>query len=176
MPPSGDDARRSAPAEDHRTPAPATGGRPVGTGPSPRSTTGNPAAAGPWARRFTAAFLFAWCAALIGPPAALLRWRETRLAVLADPAAQADWDVFRDDMRRQSGRDGPVQRKVPRSAEPPERVWLRDYVGLAITAWVTLVGVLGGFLGLTLRGLLAAAPAARGERPAGIGPSVSGRE
>jgi len=131
-------------------------------GASHHGTTGT-AGAGPcpgrWARRLIAAFIVAWSAALVGPPLALVRWREARLVTLADPAAQANWDVFREDMRRQSGRDGPVQRKVPRSAEPPERVWLRDYVGLAITAWVTLVGVLGGFLGLTLRGLLGAGAA-----------------
>jgi hypothetical protein len=174
MPSPGDAARRSALADDRS--APATGGAPGDTGPSPRFTTGILGPAGPWARRFIAAFLVAWCAALVGPPLALLGWRESRLAELADPAAQADWDAFRDDMRRQSGRDGPVQRKVPRSAEPPERVWLRDYVGLAITAWVTLVGVLGGFLGLALRGLLAVPPPVPGERPAGNGGSVSGRE
>lgn len=136
----------------------------------------DPSGRGRWVRRTTTAFLVAWCVALVGPPLALLRWREARLAELADPAAQANWDVFRDDMRRQSGREGPVQRKVPRSAEPPERVWLRDYIGLAITAWVTLTGVLGGFLGLTLRGLIDARPPPAGERPAGGPHDVSARE
>ena len=91
-----------------------------------------------------AVFLTLWAATLVGPPIALLRWRAARLAELDAPAIQADWDAFRDEMRRQSGRTGPVQRKVPRSPEPPERVWLRDYVGLAIAAWVTLTGVLRG--------------------------------
>lgn len=105
-----------------------------------------------------AAFLALWGATLAGPPIVLLRWRETRLAELDAPAIQADWDAFRDEMRRQSGRTGPVQRKVPRSPEPPERVWLRDYVGLAIVAWVALAGVLGGFLGLVIRGILRGSP------------------
>ena len=33
-----------------------------------------------------------------------------------------------------------------RAGTAPELVWLRDYLGLAIAAWVTLIGVLGGFL------------------------------
>lgn len=105
-----------------------------------------------------AIFLAAWSAALVVPPLALLGWRESRLARLDDPTVQADWDVFREDMRRQSGREGPVQRKVPRSSEPPERVWLRDYVGLAIVAWGTLVGVLGAFLGAIIRGIIRGTP------------------
>jgi len=88
----------------------------------------------------------AWGLALAGPPLALARWRQGRLAELTAPAVQADWDAFRADMRRESGRTGPVQRKVPKSAEPPELVWLRDFFPLAVTAWVVLAGVLGGFL------------------------------
>ena len=53
-----------------------------------------------------------------------------------------------------------MQRKVPKSAEPPELVWLRDYLGLAIAAWVTLIGVLGGFLAALALGMARAASAA----------------
>jgi hypothetical protein len=106
-----------------------------------------------------------WGLAVGGPPLLFLRWRESRLVALADPAVQAEWDAFRDDMRRQSGRDGPVQRKVPKSPEPPELVWLRDYPHLAITAWTVLVGVLGGFLVLTAVGARAAAVSAAEDRP-----------
>jgi hypothetical protein len=110
------------------------------------------------ARLAAAAYMVAWIGSLVGPPAVMLRWREARLARLAAPAAQADWDAFRADMRRQSGATGPVQRKVPRSAEPPELVWLRDYAALAVAAWVGFVGVLGACLGLLLVGGLRAVP------------------
>lgn len=100
-----------------------------------------------------------WCGLLIGPPVAFLRWREGRLAELAAPQIQADWDGFRADMRRESGRTGPVQRKVPKSAEPPELVWLRDYPSLAVTAWVAFVGILGGFVALLALGMLREAAA-----------------
>lgn len=92
------------------------------------------------------ALVASWALAVVGPPLALARWREGRLAELTAPGVQADWDDFRAAMRRESGREGPVQRKVPKSPEPPELVWLRDYFSLAVVAWVMLAGVLGGFL------------------------------
>lgn len=100
-----------------------------------------------------------WLGLLVGPPVAFLRWREGRLAELTAPAIQADWDGFRAAMQRESGRTGPVQRKVPKSAEPPELVWLRDYPALAVTAWVTFVGILGGFIALLTLGMLREAAA-----------------
>jgi len=89
-----------------------------------------------------------WLALLVGPPAYLLRCRTEWLASLERPQAQAQWDEFREAMRGQSGRAGPVQRKVPKTAEPPLRVWLRDYAWLAIAAWAVLGGTLGLFTGL----------------------------
>lgn len=85
-----------------------------------------------------------------------------RLATLSDPAVQAEWDTFREAMRQESDRSGPVQRKVPKSPEPPERVWLRDYFALAVATWVVLVGVLGGFLGLLVVGVSGRPPSGPG--------------
>ncbi len=106
----------------------------------------------------TAVVVAAWLATVCGPPAAFLAWRQQRLLVVGSPEAQAGWDAFRADMRQQSGRDGPVQRKVPKSSEPPELVWLRDYALLAVIAWVALVGVLGGFLAVLVIGVARGAP------------------
>lgn len=105
----------------------------------------------------TAAVAAAWLVLVVGPPLLLARWRDERLAQLAGPAVQAEWDAFRDAMRRQSDRSGPVQRKVPRSDEPPELVWLRDHFRLAVTAWVVLGGTLGGFVALLALGMTAGA-------------------
>jgi hypothetical protein len=119
--------------------------------------------------RLVAAVVVAvWLATLALPPAILAVWRTSRLAELSRPEIQAEWDTFRAAMREQSGREGPVQRKVPKSPEPPELVWLRDYFGLAVTAWVALVGVLGGFLGLLVLGVAA------GRRGPASGPGSAG--
>ena len=95
-----------------------------------------------------------WLTLVAAPPVAFLRWRQTRLAELSTPAAQREWDRFRADMREQSDDRGPVRRKVPRSPEPPELVWLRDYPLVAVSAWVIFVGLLGAVIGILLRGAL----------------------
>jgi len=105
-----------------------------------------------------------WLAALILPPLLLLRARADWLEQWDRPEAQSQWDAFRQDMRQQSGRDGPVQRKVPKSAEPPVRVWLRDYFQLAVVAWVLFMGVLGGFFSLLVVGVLRGAAGGIGSR------------
>jgi hypothetical protein len=99
------------------------------------------------------AVLAAWLAVVAVPPAALSVWRAKRLAELSEPGVQAEWDAFREAMLKESGREGPVQRKVPKSLEPPELVWLRDYFSLAVIAWVTLMGVLGGFVAALVMGV-----------------------
>lgn len=111
-------------------------------------------------------FLVAWGLLMAVPPAALLRVRGAWLEELADSAVQEDWEAFRREMAAQAGGAGPVQRKIPRSAEPPLRVWLRDYVGLAITAWLVLGGTLGAFLGVMVAGATA---------PSGAGTDADGR-
>jgi hypothetical protein len=102
-----------------------------------------------------------WLAALILPPVLLLRARADWLQQWDRPEAQANWDEFRREMRQQSGRDGPVQRKVPKSVEPPIRVWLRDYFRLAVAAWVLFMGVLGGVFSLFVVGVLRGAAGGR---------------
>lgn len=108
-----------------------------------------------WSRPAFIAAGAIWLALLVGPPAYLLCWRSEWLARVDRPEAQAQWDEFRDAMRSQTGREGPVQRKLPRSVEPPLRVWLRDYAWLAIAAWVVLGGTLGLFTALFAFGAMA---------------------
>ena len=112
-------------------------------------------------------FAAAWLTLVVVPPVILLGWRDARLADVSDPGAQEEWDRFRADMRQQSGDRGPVRRKVPRSPEPPERIWLRDYPLTAAAAWVLFVGLLGVVVGLMLRGALVTGPPHAG---------ISGRE
>lgn len=106
------------------------------------------------AQLVTAAVISGWIATLTVPPLLLLRERSGWLERLGGPEQQGHWEDFRRDMARQSGRDGPVQRKVPKSPEPPVRVWLRDHAALAVTAWILFVGVLGGFFSLLVVGVL----------------------
>lgn len=96
---------------------------------------------------------------VVVPPAVFLARREAWLAALDRPAARADWEAFRAEMRRQSGPAGPVQHKVPKSEEPPLVVWLRDHAWLAVAAWVALGGTLGGVIAAMVIGAARPAPA-----------------
>jgi hypothetical protein len=109
------------------------------------------------------ALLVGWLALLTLPPLVLWSTRDRWLADLDQPAVQAHWDQFRSDMKAQSDRSGPVQHKVPKSDEPPLRVWLRDYFGLAVAAWGVLGTTLYIFMSFVILGLIR--PAAKVSRP-----------
>lgn len=124
--------------------------------PSPRQDRPVPSAVDPPLHRrlggATWLFLVGFALFLTLPPLALYSVRDGWLAILEEEAAQEDWEAFRRDMREQSDRDGPVQRKVPKSAEPPLRVWLRDLMPLAVAAWMVLGGALAAFVGFLVLG------------------------
>ena len=109
------------------------------------------------------ALLVGWLALLTLPPLVLWSTRDRWLADLDQPAVQEHWDQFRSDMKAQSDRSGPVQHKVPKSVEPPLRVWLRDYFGLAVAAWGVLGTTLYIFMSFVILGLIS--PAAKVSRP-----------
>jgi len=122
---------------------------------SPRQAEDSPGR-GSGRRRWVAGIVvLAWGALMIVPPLYLVANRTAWLASLEAPATQENWEEFRSAMRAESGAEGPVGpvlRKVPKSVEPPIRVWLRDYLPLAIIAWMVLGGTLGGFLGMMIVG------------------------
>ena len=122
------------------------------------------------ARLITAAVIATWGVAVVVPPVLLLKARQAWLTRFEHPQEQERWDAFRRDMVRQAGRDGPVQRKVPKSVEPPVRVWLRDHAVLAVTAWILFMGVLGGVFGMLVVGVT------RGHAPPSLAQHQSRRE
>ncbi|NBP86932.1 MAG: hypothetical protein EBU59_00150 [Planctomycetia bacterium] len=107
--------------------------------------------------RVGVALIVGWVLLMVLPPLVLWNLRGNWLAKLERPAVQQQWDQFRQDMQQQSDRSGPVQHKVPKSAEPPLRVWLRDYFGLAVAAWGVLGSTLYAFLALAVMGVIGTA-------------------
>lgn len=98
--------------------------------------------------------LAAWIVFVGLPPLGLAMVRGRLLAWQSSPAVQAEWDRFREAMREEADGGGPVKRKVPKSAEPPLKVWLRDYFELAIVAWVVFGSVVFLVTGVLARGAL----------------------
>jgi hypothetical protein len=68
-------------------------------------------------------------AAIIWSLFAARRWAQTELA---RPESTAAWETWRDDVRANQDRPAPVQRRVPKSAEPPALVLTRDYFGVIL--------------------------------------------
>jgi len=118
------------------------------------SSRSEPTAATPnrWHDRGFVLLIIFYLAFVALPPLGLSMVRERLLAWQSSPAAQQEWDRFRDAMREESTGEGPVKRKVPKSAEPPLKVWLRDYFALAIGAWVLFGSVVFLVTGMLARG------------------------
>jgi hypothetical protein len=68
--------------------------------------------------------------------------------------AQSEWDTWREDAKSQAEGKGPVARRVPKSAEPPALVLMRDYFALCMVIAVALSSVLFGTLAFFVRGAL----------------------
>lgn len=91
--------------------------------------------------------------------AVLLGARHSALATYGTPEAQAEWNDWRRRAAEQTESGGPVERKVPKSAEPPALVLMRDHFAACLgAALVAATGVYGTFM-LLLRGAVGVAPA-----------------
>jgi hypothetical protein len=72
----------------------------------------------------------------------------------AGPNAQQDWEEWREAVKEGQAKDLPVQRRVPKSDEPPAVVLLRDHFGVCLTIAVVLSAVLFGTFLLFIRGAI----------------------
>jgi hypothetical protein len=84
------------------------------------------------------AFYVVWMSLLLG---GLFWGRQVALRDYAGPEAQAQWQDFREDMKRLGGK-GPVQRRPPVSDEPPALRLMRDHFGVSLGATVVFGSLL----------------------------------
>lgn len=64
---------------------------------------------------------------------ATFKARDWAVHQLATPKSLADWQKWRDDVKRQQDHPGTVQRRVPKSNEPPALVMMRDHFGVSLS-------------------------------------------
>lgn len=93
-------------------------------------------------RRFWAVGVIAWALIALAGMYGLHEAKTWATARLADPAEQRSWDAWREEAARQSEGKGPVRRRMPKSAQPPSVVLLRDHYRLCQTAVVLFSGIL----------------------------------
>jgi hypothetical protein len=58
------------------------------------------------------------------------------------PESIADWQSWRADVEQQQGGSGPVQRRPPKSTEPPALVLMRDYFVVSLAGAVFFPSIL----------------------------------
>lgn len=92
--------------------------------------------------------------------------RRRALAELASPAAQAEWNEWRDETQRLSQTPGPVKRRPAKSPEPPLLVLLRDHYAVALGSILLTGSIFYWFLAFLLRGAASTPNVMRGEEEA----------
>lgn len=84
--------------------------------------------------------------------------RHRAFVVYGGPAAQTEWDAWREDAKELAKGTGPVARRAPKSVSPPALVLMRDYFGVCLTLSVLLSSVLFITTLAFIRGAFATAP------------------
>ncbi|MFM2096822.1 MAG: hypothetical protein RIS70_3946 [Planctomycetota bacterium] len=64
--------------------------------------------------------------------------RNAALSTFGTAEVQDQWNTWRQEAREQAGGKGPVKRSIPKSAEPPALVLMRDYFTVSLTAALVL--------------------------------------
>jgi len=101
-------------------------------------------------------------AAVIG---SLFAARKSALVNLATEKSQSDWQTWRNDVEEQQDSPVPVQRRVPKSVEPPALVLMRDYFGVSLTGAILFSTVLYWIMAWLITGALAAPPPVKPTKP-----------
>jgi hypothetical protein len=76
------------------------------------------------------------------------------LAELASPESLREWEAWREDVRQQEQRAGPVRRRVPKSAEPPALVLMRDYFAVSLAGALLFMTLLYWVIAWFVYGIL----------------------
>jgi hypothetical protein len=107
---------------------------------------------------FPIAWLLAYAAVIAVAVAGAFYGRHLALEVYGSAEAQAEWDAWRAGAEQLAEGAGPVKRRVPKSAEPPALVLMRDHFAVCLGGAVVLSTILFGTFMLLARGAMQTAP------------------
>lgn len=79
--------------------------------------------------------------------------RQRVLKTDSSEQSHANWQDWRDEAQRQQDGSGPVTRRVPKSAEPPSLVLLRDHFGTSLSILLVLSSALFFAIAIMVRGV-----------------------
>jgi hypothetical protein len=92
--------------------------------------------------------------------------RKSALQRLSNDKTVSDWQLYREDVRQHQSNGAVVERRVPKSAEPPALVLLRDYFAVTLGGAVLFSTVLFWVMAWLLLGAMRAP---RASLPAKVG-------
>jgi hypothetical protein len=92
---------------------------------------------------------------LAGAVVGTMFWlRQSAVADLSSPKSISDWHQWREDVREQQTNRGPVERRVPKSDEPPALVLIRDNFGVLLVGALLFSSLLYWIMAWFVTGIL----------------------
>src|SRR4051812_7018442 len=80
--------------------------------------------------------------------------RRSTVPDLSSPKAISAWQTWREDVREQQASHGPVERRIPKSDEPPALVLMRDYFGVLMAGALLFSSLLYWIMAWFVTGIL----------------------
>lgn len=84
----------------------------------------------------------------------MFRLRRSSVPDLSSPKAISAWQSWREDVREQRTNPGPVERRVPKSDEPPELVLMRDFFAVLMVGALLFSSLLYWIMAWFVTGIL----------------------
>jgi hypothetical protein len=91
-----------------------------------------------WLRWWIVGYFMLACVAVF----TMLAVRDRAIRELSTPQSIAQWQAWKADVAQKLTIPGPVQRRVPRSNEPPALVLMRDYFAVSLAGAVLFCSAL----------------------------------
>src|SRR3954463_9480557 len=82
--------------------------------------------------------------------------RHVILSELSTAESKADWESWRSDVRQEQTTPGPVERRIPKSDEPPALVLMRDYFTVSMFGATFFTSILYWIMAWFISGALGA--------------------
>ena len=93
---------------------------------------------------------------LVGAVVAMMIWlRQSAVPQLSSPKSISDWQEWKEaNAQEQKAHSGPVERRVPKSDEPPELVLMRDFFAVMMVGALLFSSLLYWIMAWFVTGIL----------------------
>jgi hypothetical protein len=111
----------------------------------------SPQRVGTWWRWWFVGYLVLVCAVV----STMIWLRQSAVPQLSSQKSISDWQEWKEaNVKEQQARSGPVERRVPKSDEPPELVLMRDFFGVLMVGALLFSSLLYWIMAWFVTGIL----------------------